>query len=383
MAAKDYYKILGIEKNATADEIKSAFRKMAKKYHPDVYANATAEEKKKAEEKFKEINHAYEVLSDPKKKEIYDRFGDENPQQSGFSGFSGGFSGFGGGEGFGFDDIFSSIFSGFGSMGGSRTRNANSPRRGQDILIGVSLSFEEAAFGCKKTVTIKRIENCPDCKGTGAKGGTAFKVCPHCNGSGQVQQTQRTPFGQISQVITCPQCGGKGKIISEVCPTCGGKARKEVTKDIVINIPAGIDDGQRINYAGEGNHGVNGGANGALIAQIKVRPHKYFTRRDYDLLLNVPISMFDAALGCTISVPTLNKPCELEIPSGTQSGAVFKIKGQGIKQLKKTTNGDLIVTVTVEVPKSLTKEQKELLKKLQETSETKQFPMQKAYKEKL
>lgn len=382
MSEKDYYKLLGVERNATADEIKQAYRKMAKKYHPDLYTTASNEEKKKAEAQFKEINHAYDVLSDPQKKEIYDRYGDENA--SGFSGFGGGGQGFSGFSAGGFDDIFSSIFSGFGGMGGSsRTRNPNSPRRGQDILIGVSLTFEEAAFGCKKKITIKRIENCPDCKGTGAKNGTAFKVCDHCHGTGQVNQTQRTPFGVIQQVTACPNCGGKGKIISEVCPTCGGKARKEVAREITINIPAGIDNGQRINYAGEGHQGMNGGENGALIAQISVKTHKLFVRRDYDLLVNIPISMVDAALGCTVSVPTLTTPTTLDVPSGTQSGTVFKIKGQGIKQLKKTTNGDLLVTIIVEVPKSLSKAQKEELKKLQTTFESKQFPMQKEYKDKL
>ena len=380
MSEKDYYKILGVDKNATADEIKQAYRKMAKKYHPDLYSTASDEEKKKAEAQFKEVNHAYEVLSDPQKKEIYDRYGDENA--SGFGGF-GGSSGFGGFSGGGFDDIFSSIFSGFGGMGSGRTRNPNSPRRGQDILIGVSLTFEEAAFGCKKKISIKRIENCPDCKGTGAKGGTSFKTCDRCHGTGQINQTQRTPFGVIQQVVTCPDCGGKGRIVSEVCPTCGGKARKEVTKEITINIPAGIDNGQRINYAGEGHQGMNGGENGSLIAQITVKTHKLFVRRDYDLHVNIPISMIDAALGCTISVPTLTTPATLDIPAGTQSGAVFKLRGQGIKQLKKTTNGDLVVTITVEVPKSLTKTQKEELKKLQSTFENKQFPMQKEYKDKL
>ncbi|MGN0795676.1 MAG: molecular chaperone DnaJ [Christensenellales bacterium] len=376
MSEKDYYKLLGVERNASADEIKQAYRKMAKKYHPDLYSTASDEEKKKAEAQFKEINHAYEVLSDPQKKEIYDRYGDENASAFGGSSGFGGFSG-------GFDDIFSSIFSGFGGMGGGRTRNPNAPRRGQDILINVNLTFEEAAFGCKKKITVKRIENCPDCKGTGAKNGSSFKTCDRCHGSGQINQTQRTPFGVIQQVVTCPDCGGKGRIVSEVCPTCGGKARKEVSKEITINIPAGIDNGQRINYAGEGNQGMNGGENGSLIAQISVKTHKLFVRRDYDLHVNIPISMIDAALGCTISVPTLTTPTTLDIPAGTQSGTVFKIRGQGIKQLKKTTNGDLVVTVTVEVPKSLTKTQKDEFKKLQSTFENKQFPMQKEYKDKL
>ncbi|HKL94292.1 MAG TPA: molecular chaperone DnaJ, partial [Clostridia bacterium] len=380
MAEKDYYKLLGIEKSATADEIKSAYRRMAKKYHPDTLSTASDAEKKAAEAKFKDVNHAYEVLSDSQKREIYDQYGDETPpNMGGFGGFGQGFSG--GGSAFEFDDILSSIFSGFGGAGGfTRTGSQNVAQRGQDLLVGLSISFEEAAFGVEKTVSVRRVENCPTCKGTGAKNGTSFKTCSACNGSGKVQSVQRTPFGQFSSVVPCPTCKGRGKIIEEVCPTCEGKPRREYVRDIKINIPAGIDNDQRINYAGEGGAGINNGENGNLIIQIKIRPHKLFTRGGNDLFVEIPITILDAALGCEISVPTLTTPAVLSIPAGTQTGTEFKIKGQGIKFIRKTTYGDLYVKVLVEVPKTISKEQKDLLKKLQTTIEIKQFPKQKEYK---
>jgi molecular chaperone DnaJ len=385
MPEKDYYKILGVDKNATVEQIKSAYRSLAKKYHPDALANVSAAEKKAAEEKFKEINHAYEVLSDPQKREMFDRFGSENPSMGG--GGAGGFGGFGqgfsGGGAFDFDDIISSIFSGFGGMGGGGGRSQTSARRGQDILIGLSLSFEEAAFGVEKTVSVRRVENCSACKGTGAKNADSFKTCSACGGSGRIQSVQRTPFGQFSSVVPCSACGGKGKTVEHVCPVCEGKARREQTREIRVNIPAGIDNDQRINYSGEGHAGMNGGENGNLLVQVKIRPHKLFKRNGSDIYLEIPVSMVDAALGCVISVPTLTKPVELEIPAGTQSGTEFKIKGQGIKQIRKSTYGDLYVKVLVEIPKSITKEQKELLKKLQSSVELKQYPKQKEYREKL
>lgn len=377
MAEKDYYKILGVEKNATADEIKQAYRRLAKQYHPDVYSGRPEEERKRAEEKFKEINHAYEILSDPAKRENYDRFGSESGSQAGagFSGFSSAFD---------FDDIISSIFSGFGGMGGSaRSRRGNAPQRGQDILVGITLTFEEAAFGCEKTVSVKRVENCPYCHGTGAKSESSYKTCPTCGGTGQISQSQRTPFGHFSTVTTCSTCKGTGKVISEVCPKCGGKARREQVRDIKINIPAGIDTDQRINYSGEGHAGINGGENGNLIVQIKLKPHNLFTRQGSDLHITIPITMVDAALGCTISVPTMTKPTELDIPAGTQSGAQFKIKDKGLKVVNKNLYGDLIVKILVEVPKTLTREQKEMLKKLQASFETKQFAKLKEYKDNL
>ena len=381
MAAKNYYEILGVEKTATADELKLAYRKLAKKYHPDMYVSASEQEKKDAEAKFKDINHAYEVLSDPQKRAAYDTYGDENGPQAG-AGF-GGFSGGAGGFGFDMDDIFSSIFSGFGG-GSSRAQRANAPQRGQDILVGINLTFEEAAFGTQKTVSVKRVENCPDCKGTGAKDGTAFKVCSQCKGSGRVTMTQRTPFGQVSTQGVCPTCHGTGKIITDKCTSCGGVGRFEKVREVKVNIPAGIDSGQRVRYDNEGHAGSNGGEKGGLYVEVRVAPHKLFSRNGFDVLLEVPISIVDATLGTTIEVPTLYGNKEVKIPEGTQSGTVFTIKNYGIKKLKVATKGDMFVRIVVEVPKSLTKEQKELLKKFDAASDPKkQYPIKKAYEEKL
>ena len=386
MAAKNYYEILGVEKTATADELKLAYRKLAKKYHPDMYVSASEQEKKDAEAKFKDINHAYEVLSDPQKRAAYDTYGDENGPQAG-AGF-GGFGGFGsdgtgaGGFGFDMDDIFSSIFSGFGG-GSSRAQRANAPQRGQDILVGVNLTFEEAAFGTQKTVNVKRVENCPDCKGTGAKDGTAFKVCSQCKGSGRVTMTQRTPFGQVSTQGVCPTCHGTGKIITDKCTTCGGVGRFEKVSEVKVNIPAGIDSGQRVRYDNEGHAGSNGGEKGGLYVEVRVAPHKLFSRNGFDVLLEVPISIVDATLGTTIEVPTLYGNKEIKIPEGTQSGTVFTIKNYGIKKLKGTGKGDMFVKVIVEVPKSVSKEQKEFLKRFDQVSDLKkQYPLKKAYDEK-
>ena len=386
MAAKNYYEILGVDKTATADELKLAYRKLAKKYHPDMYVSASEQEKKDAEAKFKDINHAYEVLSDPQKRAAYDTYGDENGPQAG-AGF-GGFGGFGsdgtgaGGFGFDMDDIFSSIFSGFGG-GSSRAQRANAPQRGQDILVGVNLTFEEAAFGTQKTVNVKRVENCPDCKGTGAKDGTAFKVCSQCKGSGRVTMTQRTPFGQVSTQGVCPTCHGTGKIITDKCTTCGGVGRFEKVSEVKVNIPAGIDSGQRVRYDNEGHAGSNGGEKGGLYVEVRVAPHKLFSRNGFDVLLEVPISIVDATLGTTIEVPTLYGNKEIKIPEGTQSGTVFTIKNYGIKKLKGTGKGDMFVKVIVEVSKSVSKEQKEFLKRFDQISDQKkQYPLKKAYDEK-
>ena len=346
------------------------------KYHPDRFATASEDEKKKAEEQIKEINHAYDVLSDPQKKAAYDAYGDENGPQPG----SGGFGGFGGSGGFGInmDDIFSTIFEGFG---GGRSSNANRARRGQDILTAATITFDEAAFGVQRIVSVRRVENCPDCNGTGAKDGKAFKQCSKCNGTGEVQTVQRTPFGQFSSRTVCPDCKGRGKIITETCKTCNGQGRFEKTRDVKINIPAGIDNGQRITYQGEGHSGVNGGEKGSLVVEIRVQPHKLFVRNGKDLKITVPISFVDAALGCTLTIPTLYGEETLKVPEGTQSGTEFKLRNCGIKDLRNSSKGDLFVKVDVEVPKSVTREQKELLKKLADSSEGKQYPRKKAYEE--
>lgn len=387
MADKSYYEILGVEKNASADELKSAYRKLAKKYHPDMYASASDAEKKNAEAKFKEINHAYDVLSDPQKRAAYDTYGSENgPMGGGADGGFGGFGGFGGhgtqGFGFDMDDIFSSIFSGFGA-GGSRRANANAPQRGSDIRVGLTLTFEEAVFGVQKKVNVRRVETCTDCGGTGAKDGKAFKKCTNCGGTGRVTQVQRTPFGQFSSTGVCPTCRGTGRIITEPCKSCGGQGRVERAREITVNVPAGIDNGQTITYGGEGNGGRNGGERGSLVVEITVKPHKLFKRVGSDLQLEVPVTISEAALGCTLAIPTLKGSQDLKIPEGTQSGTVFRMKNCGVKKLRSSDNGDLYVKVVVEVPKSLTREQKDLMRRLDAAFETKQFPKRKEYREKL
>lgn len=380
MADKSYYDILGVSKTATADELKSAYRRLAKQYHPDMYSGKSDAEKKSAEEKFKEINHAYDVLSDPQKRAAYDQYGSENGPQ--FGGDGSGFGGFGGG-GFDMDDIINSFFGGFGGGGGRSSNRQNAPQRGQDILMGVAITFEEAAFGVKKKVNVRRVENCPTCGGTGAKAG-GMKTCPNCKGSGVVTQIQRTPFGQFQSTGACPHCKGKGKIVSDPCPTCGGQGRGEKTREVEINIPAGIDNGQRITYQNEGHAGRNGGDNGGLIVEVTVRPHKYFKRNGADLMVEYPISIVEAALGTTIVVPTLTKNEELKIPEGTQSGTMFKLKGKGMKKLRSRSDyGDLYVKVIVEVPKSVNREQKDLLSKLGHSFESKQFPKKKEFESKL
>ncbi|MEG2454097.1 MAG: molecular chaperone DnaJ [Clostridia bacterium] len=379
--AEDFYKILGVDKKATNDEIKSAYRQLAKKYHPDMLSNATPEEKSKAEEKFKEVSHAYETLSDAQKREMYDLYGTDDPNAS--RGGAGGFWGAQSGQGMDFDlgDIFSSFFGGGGAKRGGQ--RANSQVGGDDIGITLTLTFEEAAFGCEKDAKYKRTENCPDCKGTGAKNGTSFKTCPRCNGTGVVTSVQRTILGQMQTQSVCPDCKGKGKIITENCPKCGGKGRIKVERVLKINVPAGIDNEQRMTYYNEGEAGYNGGANGNAVVFIKVLPHKLFVRKGTDLYLDFPISFIQATLGCKAEVPTLTESVKLDIPEGTQSGTVFRIKNKGIKQLKRDLYGDILVTIIVEIPKNITKEQRELLFKFDNYTTAKQFPKKTAFYDKL
>ena len=348
--AKNYYDILGVSKSASADEIKSAYRKLAKQYHPDL--NKTEE----AAAKFKDINEAYECLSDPQKKSNYDQFGSsEGPQ--GFGGGAGsGFSGFGG-----FEDIFN-MFSGFG---GGR-QNARTP--GEDINIRINLSFKEACNGDSKSITITRYEKCDDCNGTGAKNGKEYTTCPHCKGTGQVKQVQNSLFGQMVNITTCPQCNGSGKLIKEKCSACGGKGYNKRVRTMTVNIPAGIQDGQILTLKGEGNSSLNGGITGNLNIIVSVSKHELLTRKDYDLYINVPIPYLTAMLGGAIKVPTVNEVVELKIPELTQTGTVFKLKGKGVKYLRKEAYGDLFVTVTTEFPKSLDKKTKEILTEIQENN---------------
>lgn len=358
MAAKrDYYEILGVSKNASADEIKRAYRKLAKKYHPDMNPGDET-----AEAKFKEANEAYEVLSDPEKKARYDQFGHAGVDPNGFGGggFGGGFSDFDFG---GFGDIFETFFGG-GGFGSSTRRNG--PQKGRDIRANVEVTFEEAAFGVEKEVNIFRMENCGKCHGTGAKPGTNPQTCTVCNGTGQVQYKQRTPFGQFINVKTCDHCNGEGRIITNPCSDCHGRGKVRKSRKIKVNIPAGIDDGQTISLRGEGEPGVKGGMPGDLYISITVKPHPLFQRQGNDVICEIPITFVDAALGAEIEVPTLDGRVKYTIHEGTQTGSVFRLKNKGIPHIRGYGRGDQYVKVVVEVPKNLTARQKELLREFAE-----------------
>lgn len=358
--AKDYYKVLGVDKSATDDQIKSAYRKLAMKYHPDKFSTASEEEKKKAEEQFKEINQAYSVLSDKQKRANYDQFGTEEGFQGGFG------SGFGSGAGFDFEDIFSNIFSSFtggAGRGGQKSRAVD----GDDIIITLNLTFKEAAFGVEKEVKIKRYETCSVCKGSGAKDASSIKTCDVCHGSGQETVVQNTPFGRIQTSRPCHACGGTGKIITDKCPNCGGKGVEVKPRTLKVKVPAGIDNGRQMTYYNEGNCGRNGGQNGNVIVVIKVEESKLFTRQGYDLYIDIPISIAQATLGTTIYVPTLTNPVKYNVPEGTDSGTIFRIKGQGIKYLKSDQTGDLYFKIIVDTPKHLTLKQKKLMTEFEST----------------
>ena len=347
---RDYYEVLGVKKDATADEIKKAFRKLTKENHPDLHPGDKA-----CEERFKEANEAYEVLSDEEKRRKYDQYGHAAFDPN--AGFNGGgfgdFSGFGG-----FGDIFSDIF----GFGGSTRSNPNAPRRGENVRASANISFEEAAFGCKKEVTIAKVETCADCKGTGCAPGTTPEVCPDCKGSGQVTVNQRTPFGVMQSSSPCSKCHGKGRIIHQPCKSCRGLGSIRRQHKVEVNIPAGIDDGQTISKPGGGNAGVNGGPAGDLLVTVIVRPHARFERDGTSVLLEQEISYAQAALGSEVEVPTLDGKVKLTIPEGTQPGAVFRLRGKGIPYLRGSGRGDQFVTVNIKVPKNLTGSQKELLR---------------------
>ena len=360
---KDYYEILGVSKDADEATIKKAYRELAKKYHPDMNPGD-----KHAEEMFKDVNSAYAVLSDPDKRAKYDKFGSEGVEGNGMGG--GGFSGFSGFSGAEFDlsDLFGDFF------GGGSSRRRNGPVRGDDLLARVTISFEEAAFGCKKEIKYSKVDKCSECGGSGAAKGTSPKVCSRCGGTGQIRTTQQTLFGAMQTTTSCPECNGSGKVISNPCKKCKGTGHTSVSKTIEVSIPAGIDDGNRISLRGMGNAGRNGGPDGDLFISVSVRPHAIFVRDGYNLKCDVPLTFTDASLGAKIDVPSLEGNISLTIPDGTQNGEVFTVKGKGIPNINGKGRGDILYKVAVEVPKNLNGDQKELLRKFSDSCGKGNYP---------
>ena len=354
---RDYYEVLGVSKGASEDEIKKAYKKLARKYHPDLNPD-----NKEAEDKFKEANEAYEVLSDANKKARYDQDGHAGVDPNfGAGGFGGG--GFDGNFDFGdLGDIFGSFFGG-GFGGGGRRANPNAPQRGESIRLSLTISFEEAAFGCEKEVTVERMEQCGTCHGNGCASGTTPEVCPDCRGTGTVQVRRQTPMGVFATTTACPKCGGKGKIIHQPCGDCRGAGVVRKRKTIQANIPAGIDNGQTISIRGQGHAGKNGGPAGDLLITIGVRPHELFRREGTSVLCEAPITFTQAALGAELEIPTIDGKVKYTLPEGTQSGTTFRLKGKGIPSINGRGRGDQYVTVYIETPRNLNKEQKEALKK--------------------
>ena len=353
MAKRDYYEVLGVSKTATDDEIKKAYRSLAKKYHPDVCKEPDAEAK------FKEVQEAYEVLSDSTKRQQYDQFGHEGPM-----GGAGGFDGFNFSGGFGgFDDIFSSFF------GGGRSQSNTGPKRGRNIKTSITLTFEEAAFGVEKEITLNKLDTCKDCSGTGAMSGKDIETCPKCHGRGKVIVEQNSFFGRIQTEATCPHCNGKGKTIKNKCTTCHGEGRIKNVSKLKVRIPSGVEDEQTLTVSGKGEAGPNGGMNGDLYININVKPHDLFERDGVHLYLEMPITFSQAALGDSVEVPTLDGKCILKVPSGTQTGTKFRIPGKGIKNARTGETGNLYVVVKLITPTKLSNEQKDLFKKLSKTNE--------------
>lgn len=352
MAKRDYYDVLGVAKDASPDDVKKAYRRLARKHHPDVSKEADAEDK------FKAINEAYKVLSDPERRSQYDEYGHAAFENGGMG--QGGFGGFGGGFG-GFQDvgdIFDTFFGAGPGGGGGRSR----PRRGRDLQVEIQVAFEEAAAGKTQTITVNRLEVCDHCHGNQAEPGTPIKTCPDCGGSGTIQGIQNTPFGRMSVSRTCPRCGGEGKSYETPCSQCSGQGKVRKPKRIEVTIPGGIDDGQVLRISGKGDAGELGGPAGDLHIVVRVKPHKVFSRRGNDVLCIVPITFVQAALGDEIQVPTLDGKVSMRVPEGTQSGKVLRLRGKGIKDVRGFGRGDQLVTLQVETPTKLTNQQKELLR---------------------
>lgn len=352
MAKRDYYEVLGVPRGASEEDLKSAFRRLARQYHPDVSSEPDAEEK------FKEINEAYAVLSDSEKRAAYDRYGHAGVNTQGMPDFTN----------IDLSDILEGLFGGFGGFGGMGGRRArNAPRRGADLGARVKLTFEEAAFGIEKEVKITRDEECQTCNGSGAKPGTTRHTCSQCTGQGEVRQVHQTLLGSMVQVVTCPRCNGSGEVIETPCETCNGRGLEQKTISKLVTIPAGVSNGVQIRLAGEGQPGVNGGPHGNFYLEVEVENHAYFRRKGDDVLLDLDINITQAVLGDEIHVPTLNGDVELRVPSGTQPGKTFRLRGRGIPHLRGTGNGDQLVTVSVQIPSRLTAEQRDLFEKLAKT----------------
>lgn len=379
MEKRDYYEVLGLQKGASDEEIKKAYRKMAKKYHPDLNPDDP-----EAEEKFKEVNEANQVLSDPDKKAKYDQFGFAGVDPS-YGAGAGGFGGMGGMDGVDLGDIFGDIFGGFGGFGGSSRANPNAPRRGADIAASLDIGFMEACKGVSHDINITRVETCEDCGGSGAKKGTGTKSCPECGGTGQVNVQQRTMFGTMMTRKTCTKCSGKGKIIETPCPKCSGRGTVNAKKTISVDVPAGIDSGLTLNVRGQGNAGTNGGPRGDLKVRITVRKDPVFERDDYNIWVDVPITYTQAALGATIDVPTIDGTVEMKVAAGTQPGAVLRLRGKGVQRLQRPEGerGDQMVRINVEVPKNLNKKQKEALEAFEETLEDSNYEKRSSFFKKI
>ena len=372
---KDYYKILGVEKNASQDEIKSAYRKLAKQYHPDLHPNDD-----ECAQKFKEVNEAYEVLGDSNKRASYDQYGSANPNEffGGGNPFGGG--GFSGGANFGgFEDLFDMFSSSFG--GGRRQSNVQVP--GEDINLAMNLSFKEAVFGCEKTIKINRLEKCEHCSGTGAKDGKEYTTCPDCHGTGQVRTVQNSIFGQVQTVGSCKTCNATGRIIKVKCPDCMGRGSVKKAQEIKVKIPAGIDNNQVITMRGKGNASIKNGPNGDLTISITVTPHPILVRDGFNLLLDLPVPFTTAYLGGKVTVPLADGTFDLDIPALTQPNTIMRLKNKGVKVLQRDSYGDLIVTIRVEMPKEVSRKDKEAMEQLSQNMSASAFKKTKAYQDKL